>query len=78
LIEEGDEGFHPTEDLVVSKADSAGAVYNWEFVKEERSGGVHNTNYAVGLLQSSINYITEGNPNGVAPRRNEIPIVAAH
>jgi len=78
LIEEGDEGFHPTEDLVVPDADSSGAVYNWEFVKEERSGGVHNTKYAVGLLQSSINYMTAGDPNGVAPRRGGISLSAAH
>jgi hypothetical protein len=39
---------------VVAKADSAGAVYNYEFVLSEGSMGIHNTKYAVGLLQSSL------------------------
>jgi hypothetical protein len=55
---------HPVEDVEVSLADSAGAVYNWLFVKEDRSLGVHNTDYAVGLLQSSIGYMAVGDPNG--------------
>lgn len=53
----------------VATADSAGAVYNFLFVEEDRSVGVHNTDYAVGLLRSSINFIVHGNPNGmVAPQ----------
>lgn len=31
------------------------AAYNWQFVKEDKSLGVHNTAYAVGLLKASIN-----------------------
>jgi hypothetical protein len=38
----------------VATADSAGAVYNYEFVLGEGSMGIHNTKYAVGLLQSSL------------------------
>jgi hypothetical protein len=30
------------------------AAYNWQFVKEDKSFGVHNTAYAVGLLKASI------------------------
>ncbi len=30
------------------------AAYNWNFVKEDKSLGVHNTAYAVGLLKASI------------------------
>jgi hypothetical protein len=30
------------------------AAYNWSFVAEDRSKGVHNTAYAVGLLKASI------------------------
>jgi hypothetical protein len=30
------------------------AAYNWQFVKEDKSLGVHNTAYAVGLLKASI------------------------
>ncbi len=47
--------------------DSLGAVFNFKFVEEERSLGIHNTNYAVGLLLSSINYIVYGDPNGSEP-----------
>ncbi|MFH2055203.1 MAG: hypothetical protein ABIJ61_04540 [bacterium] len=34
-----------------------GAVYNYQFVAEDRSMGVHNTAYTVGLLQSAIDYL---------------------
>lgn len=69
---EGDEeeGYEPADGRMVSDADSAGAVYNYLMVAEERSGGIHNTQYAVGLLQSAINYISTGDPNGVAPRES--------
>jgi hypothetical protein len=30
------------------------AAFNWSFVKEDKSLGVHNTAYAVGLLKASI------------------------
>ncbi len=50
---------------VISTADSAGALYNFLFVEDDRSLGVHNTDYAVGLLRSSINFLAKGNPNGV-------------
>jgi hypothetical protein len=33
------------------------AAYNWAFVTNDRSGGIHNTGYAVNLLQSSIKAI---------------------
>ena len=48
----------------VATADSAGAVYNFVFIEEDRSFGVHNTDYSVGILQSSINFILTGDPNG--------------
>ncbi len=54
----------PVSGRVVSTADSAGALYNFRFVEEDRSLGVHNTDYAVGLMQSSINFMVTGNPNG--------------
>ena len=47
-------------------ADSAGAVYNYLFIHGDRSEGIHNTNYIVGLLQSSINFIVHRDPNGGA------------
>lgn len=36
----------------------AGAVWNYLICKEDRSHGVHNPNYVLGLLQSAINYMT--------------------
>ncbi len=42
-------------------ADSAGALYNWVAVREDRSLGVHNPKYIIGLLQSSIEFM-EGTP----------------
>jgi hypothetical protein len=38
-------------------ADSAGAVWNLVYVEEDRSRGVHNAKYALGLLKSSIQYM---------------------
>lgn len=61
-----DGAWEPTNRLVVPDADSAGAVYNWAFVHEDQSHGIHNTLYAVALLQSSINYMTTGDPEGVS------------
>lgn len=42
---------------VTTSADSAGAVYNYLMVHEDRSLGVHNSDYAKGLLDSSIKFI---------------------
>jgi len=42
---------------VAASADSAGAVYNYMMVIEDRSWGVHNAKYALGLLKSSIQYM---------------------
>ena len=65
--------------VTVPDADSIGAVYNFLFVEDDHSHGIHNTDYAVGLLQSSINYMTTGDPNG-APADNRPPqrLVSAH
>ena len=46
---------------VKTSADSAGAVYNLLLAKEDRSEGVHNPKYIVGLLQSAIDFIS-GSP----------------
>ncbi|MFH1688039.1 MAG: hypothetical protein ABIE70_11045 [bacterium] len=58
------QAWEPTNGLTVSDADSVGAVFNWAFVHEDKSHGIHNTRYAAALLISSINYMTTGNPNG--------------
>ena len=59
-----DDAWEPTDELVVTDADSVGAVFNWAFVHEDRSHGIHNTRYAAGLLISSINFMATGDPNG--------------
>jgi hypothetical protein len=41
----------------IDDADTAGALYNFLIVKEDRSKGVHNYKYIVGLLQSSIEFM---------------------
>ena len=40
-----------------TSADSAGAVWNYLVSKYDRSRGVHNAKYTMGLLKSSILYI---------------------
>ncbi len=59
-----DEDHVPMAGVVASSADSAGALYNFLFIEEDRSVGVHNTGYAVALLRSSINFLNTGDPNG--------------
>jgi len=79
-VHEGDDSLpEPKDDRPVALADSAGAVFNYMFVKEDGSKGVHNTDYAVALLQSSINYLASGDPDG-APiiNKNGPSLVAAH
>jgi len=74
-----DDEYSPIGDLVVPDADSAGAVFNWAFVHEDRSYGIHNTDYAVGLLQSAINYMAWGDPNGSPSRTgSKSELVSAH
>jgi len=70
-------GFTPKNNRVVSDKDSAGAVYNFRIVYGERSWGIHNTEYIVGLLKSSLNYIATGDPSGVAPR-DKRDLLTAH
>ena len=67
---------HAISGVVIPSVDSAGALYNYIYVEEDRSFGVHNTNYAVGLLQSSINFLSTGDPNGVASKNTDV--VASH
>ncbi len=59
-----DSTYAPKADKIVKHRDSTGAVYNYMFIKEDRSEGIHNTEYALGLLKSALNYITTGDPNG--------------
>jgi len=51
-----DEDHHPIEDVTTS-ADSAGALWNFLIVEEDRSHGIHNTDYAVALLKSGLMHL---------------------
>jgi len=60
IDEDGEMILEPTEDRVVMTADSAGALFNYMFVREDRSEGIHNLNYAKGLIESSIEFMSNG------------------
>jgi hypothetical protein len=72
-----DDTYTPIGDLIIKSKDSTGAVYNFEFVSSDRSGGIHNTDYAVGLLRSSINFLRYHDPNGT-PGVPPAKMVASH
>ncbi len=73
---------HPIEDVVVPDEEITGALYNLMFVMEDQSKGIHNTDYAVGLLRSSINYIVHDDPTGAGKmpvlRSSNWQTLAAH
>jgi formate-dependent nitrite reductase cytochrome c552 subunit len=48
-----------------TSADSAGALWNLLMAKEDRSHGIHNPKYIMGLLQSSIEFM-----QGTLPHRS--------
>lgn len=54
---------HPISQTVAN-VDTAGALWNFVFVEEDQSHGIHNTDYTVDLLVSAINYMNTGNPLG--------------
>jgi hypothetical protein len=66
VVEDGESAYVPVDERVVQSADSAGAVYNYMFIYEDQSHGVHNAEYAIGLLESSINFIQTGSPDKMA------------
>lgn len=51
-----DDSFHPIADVTTS-IDSAGAVWNFLLVEEDRSHGVHNADYVVALLKSALMFM---------------------
>ena len=61
---------------IVETADSAGAVYNYVYIEEDRSFGIHNTDYSVGLLTSAINFMLTGDPNGTPA--GKIALLTSH
>ncbi len=64
----------PTEGRVVATADSVGALFNYLFVKEDRSEGIHNLDYAQGLLESSLEFLT----GGITPPSSHMTMLPAH
>lgn len=52
---------------VATSSDSAGAVWNYLMMEEDRSKGVHNRKYIQGLLQSAIDFMTGALPTGTVP-----------
>jgi len=56
---------------VTTSADSAGAVWNYLMATEDRSHGVHNAKYILGLLKSAIQYMESapGAPSFLTPER---------
>jgi nitrate/TMAO reductase-like tetraheme cytochrome c subunit len=59
----------PPDDVVVTTADSVGALWNYLFVEEDQSHGVHNPEYAIGLLRSAIIFM------GGTPRMQDPALV---
>jgi hypothetical protein len=64
----------PTEGRVVMTADSAGAVFNYIFVRNDGSKGMHNIAYAEDLLQSSIEFMNSAK----AAERKRLDLLSTH
>lgn len=58
LLTTGDDP-HPVEDRLVASTDSLGAVWNYMLIEEDRSHGIHNPKYAVALLRSAIQFMSQ-------------------
>jgi hypothetical protein len=72
-----DDTHTPIADLIIKSRDSTGALFNFKFVEEDRSDGIHNTEYAMGLLRSSLNFLLYHDPNG-APGAPVAKMIASH
>jgi hypothetical protein len=48
---------HPIRGTIIAEADLAGALWNYLTYEEDRSKGIHNYRYILGLLQSSIEVV---------------------
>ena len=80
LLENANLRIIATDSIVVRNivlADTAGALFNYEYVKEDRSLGVHNTAYTVGLLQSSIEFL-DGGAAFAKPGKKSVALVNTH
>jgi flagellar hook assembly protein FlgD len=54
--------------MIYGKKNLVAGVYNYWFVRNDASGGMHNAKYAVALLQNALNQIT-----GVEFKNNQTP-----
>jgi len=70
-----DSSGHPMSGVTVS-ADSAGALWNWLMVYEDRSRGVHNSRYMRSMLDSAIKFM-QGTPFPSSPFGSPYAPVAA-
>ena len=43
--------------FIITDAGTAGAVYNYLFITKDKSNGLHNTSYSLGLIRESLNYL---------------------
>ncbi len=67
----------PTDDtLTIADKNIAGALFNYLLIEADRSEGVHNAKYIIGLLDSSIEYLRTNLP--VLAAREEPSPIAAH
>lgn len=64
VVDGTDSLLEPTEDRAVATADSAGAVFNYVFIHEDRSMGIHNPDYVEELLDASIEFMTPPKKSG--------------
>lgn len=58
ILDEDDYVITSSSDPIILTADQAGAVINYQFVREDRSGGVHNPTYSKKLLENTIAALT--------------------
>jgi hypothetical protein len=73
-----DNEFLPIEDFETN-ADSAGAVFNYLYVYNDGSRGIHNPKFAIGLLQSSIDYLSNGSAGGpTLARAADMRVLPSH
>lgn len=74
-----DDTHTPIANLIIQSKDTTGALFNFKFVEEDRSDGVHNTDYAIGLLRSALNFMRNHDPNdGSTPAVPPAKMVASH
>jgi len=76
IEDHGEMVYLATDSFVVPSADSAGALFNWLFVKNDQSYGNHNPFYSKDLLISAIQFMNE--TPAKLYRENRNGLIAAH